>query len=262
MPNRYIRESVLDSDKYHGVGLLERLAFFELLLNADDWGLVPVHRVFLDRKTTVFSGLSAEAIGAKLLTLDQADLIRCYTVRGSTFAFIPKNGFFIRSKRPKYPLPDFTEPQNRTRFNELAEICDARALHQISTSTSTITTSTTPASQVIAIPPCPIRKIIATYNETCRSCRQCRVPTATLHGHISARWRQLFTDDAATDFEAAGKFFAEFFARVQASRFLTGRAKARDGGKPFRASLRWLMKPENFAKTIEGEYDDELQRQV
>lgn len=120
----------------------------------------------------------------------------------------------------------------------------------------------TPASPGVIIPPCPILKIRETYNEMCPLCTRSKVPTATLQGHISARWRQLFSDGAAHDYDGAAEFFREFFARVHASRFLTGRAKARDGGKPFRASLRWLMKPENFAKTIEGEYDDELQRQT
>lgn len=118
------------------------------------------------------------------------------------------------------------------------------------------------ASLGVAIPPCPVRKIVAAYNEICKLGTRSQVPTATLQGHITARWRQVFADGAATDYDTAAEFFREFFTRVEASRFLTGRAKARDGGKPFRASLRWLMKPENFAKTIEGEYDDELQRQV
>lgn len=117
-------------------------------------------------------------------------------------------------------------------------------------------------SSGVAIPPCPVRKIVATYNEICLHCSKSKVPTPTLNAHISARWRQLFADGAVTNFDEAGNFMAEFFTRVNASRFLTGRAKARDGAKPFRASLRWLMKPENFAKVIEGEYDDELQRQA
>ena len=45
------------------------------------------------------------------------------------------------------------------------------------------------------------------------------------------------------------KYWREFFEKVAASEFLCGAA----GG--FAADLEWLIRPENFLKTIEGRYD-------
>jgi hypothetical protein len=260
MPNRYVREACLDSDHYHSVGITGRLAFLELLLNADDFGLVPVHKVFLQRKTTVFAGLSAEAVGAELLSLDQADLIRCYTVGSSPFAYIPRNFFIVRARKPKYPLPDFSALHNRTRFKELAEICAARAIHMHPTSTSTSTSTLSPSGMLDRRPPpCPLRQLADGFNLLCPSCVAHVVDTDARRTRLAARWKQIFRDGAVQSSAEALQFFHDLFKRVEQSRLLTGRVKPASGHtKPFRASLDWLMKPDNFAKLIEGAYDDEL----
>lgn len=43
---------------------------------------------------------------------------------------------------------------------------------------------------------------------------------------------------------------SEVFERIEASNFLTGRVKE------FRASIDWILKPENWKKIIEGNYDN------
>jgi len=123
MPARYVRERMLDSKKYHKVGLIERLAFVELLLLADDFGIVQLDPVFLSRRTTAFVGLGAEAMASKIDAMEKVDLIRTYVVQDEAFAWIPRNGFFRRAKRPAHPLPDFEAPQNLGRFNELKRLC-------------------------------------------------------------------------------------------------------------------------------------------
>lgn len=48
----------------------------------------------------------------------------------------------------------------------------------------------------------------------------------------------------------------EFFERVRASLFLTGRAPAsRDRDEPFKLSLGWAMKAANFREILNGKYD-------
>jgi uncharacterized protein YdaU (DUF1376 family) len=100
----------------------------------------------------------------------------------------------------------------------------------------------------------PISMIASMYNATCKSCVEFQVRNPTRDKHIAARWRQIFSQKAVNDRQEALKFFGDFFARVQASPFLTGRTSS-PGRKPFRASLDWLMLPDNFAKVIEGKYD-------
>ncbi len=111
-------------------------------------------------------------------------------------------------------------------------------------------------------PPCPVSQIIDGYNRLVPSGIEHRVRTDTRQGHITARWRQVFKDKAASGASEGLQFFHDFFERVEASRFLSGNAKPSAGNRPFRVSLDWLMKPDNFAKVIEGKYDDELHRQT
>lgn len=270
MPNRYIRDAVLDSQRYHSVGPLERLAFLELLLNADDWGLVPIHQVFLSRKTTAFTGLTAEALAAKLAALEGPDLIRTYSVTFSPFAYIPRNGFFIRSKRPKYPLPDFEAIQNVGRFNELKALaqnciadvveCTAHAQQQWDpTATATETesstkSSTTPLDHPERSIPCPQQEIVALWTKTLPALRAPRSWGADRQRHLCARWRELLADDEFEDKESGLQWFAWFFDLIGKSTFLTGKVAGGNGKPPFMASLDWVILPSNFAKIIDRKY--------
>lgn len=47
----------------------------------------------------------------------------------------------------------------------------------------------------------------------------------------------------------------EVFAKAEASSFLRGEKGGKDG-RTFRANFDWLMKDANFAKTLDGNYDD------
>jgi len=58
-------------------------------------------------------------------------------------------------------------------------------------------------------------------------------------------------DRYSTDAASALAFFDRFFGYVAASDFLTGR----DGKWPG-CDLAWLVKAENFAKVIEGKYEN------
>lgn len=75
---------------------------------------------------------------------------------------------------------------------------------------------------------------------------------------MSARWKWVMTATkssgaryAATHDEALN-FFERFFAYVGKSDFLTGRNE-----KWTRCNLSWLMKADNFAKVLEGHYENE-----
>lgn len=105
MPNRIIRDAVLDSSRYHAVDKPARLAFLELLLCCDDYGLVPLADVFLRRHCTAFEGLGQAAHAAVLSALADQDLIRVYENDGARFAYIPRFGNNPRAAKPKWPAP-------------------------------------------------------------------------------------------------------------------------------------------------------------
>ncbi len=93
------------------------------------------------------------------------------------------------------------------------------------------------------LPPCPHEKIIALYHEMLPELPRVRTWTTTRRRHLQSRWREY------PDLED----WKTFFSMVKKSPFLMGEIQNSDR-RPFRASLDWLIKPENFAKTIEGKY--------
>jgi hypothetical protein len=277
VPNRYVRAAVLESERYHSVGPHERLAFFELLLLADDFGIVPLHPMFLSRRTTAFAGLSVDAIQAKIHTLDQQDLIRCFSVDNSSFAWIPRNDFYVRAKKPLHPLPDFEAPQYRNRFNALKQLAkkrtssaqhvrggrDADAMHAESTSTSTSTslellphsvdTSATPEKIGVA-PACPVEKIVELWNTVVAPAggRKAMNLSKARREAISRRWREVAP---ATVEEGLAWFESLFRDRIAASKFCTGRTPGRNGDKPFRIGIDIVFRSEQQLDEIaEGKY--------
>jgi len=75
--------------------------------------------------------------------------------------------------------------------------------------------------------------------------------------HLRARWRETAAEKGWRN-EAEGlAYLRKLFAYVGQSRFLSGRSQAANGRPPFAAELAWLVKPENWAKTLEGKYHSE-----
>jgi hypothetical protein len=74
-------------------------------------------------------------------------------------------------------------------------------------------------------------------------------------GNIRARWKQFYDSGDFKDRGGGLDCFRWYFTeKVKPSEFLTGQTEGRNGRKPFIADLEWLMRPQNFAKVIEGKY--------
>ena len=109
------------------------------------------------------------------------------------------------------------------------------------------------------LPACPHRLLIELWKQKAPTNP---APIASLWKGTSAdamraRWDWVMTetDDAgvrlaSTEAEAIA-WFADFFARVGKSSFLTGH-----NDRKFQASLQWVLKAENFMKTLQGNYDN------
>lgn len=131
MPNRVIRESLLESERYHSISNdSARLLFVEILLLADDYGLCPAHALFLRRRTSVAHSKGEEQIAKLLSELADADLVRVYMHAYRRFLFVPRfrhggnKGRVARS--PKWPLPN--DAASLKEINDLQKIRSADAL--------------------------------------------------------------------------------------------------------------------------------------
>lgn len=106
MPNRVIREGMLDSQRYWSVTIEARQLFVHLMLLADDFGLVSLAPVFIRRRC--FDDAPAQSRIDKLIEqLHDADLIRVYSAGDAQarYAFIPRFGQRLRLMRCKHPMP-------------------------------------------------------------------------------------------------------------------------------------------------------------
>jgi hypothetical protein len=88
---------------------------------------------------------------------------------------------------------------------------------------------------------------VALWNETCGAAGlpRCEKLTEARKGHMRARWGNGLG-------ELPG--WKRFFEYILESDFLTGQTPTIKGRPPFRASLDWVVRPENYAKIYEGRY--------
>jgi hypothetical protein len=114
--------------------------------------------------------------------------------------------------------------------------------------------------QLEKIPDCPHQQIIALYAKHLPQLPQPRVWEGKRSDNLRSRWRWVLTAKKsnghryAHDLQSALSFFDRYFGYVAASDFLTGR-----DGKWQGCDLAWLVKAENFAKVIEGKYENRLE---
>lgn len=106
-------------------------------------------------------------------------------------------------------------------------------------------------------PNCPHQKIIESYGKHLPTMPYPKIWEGQRQQNLAARWRWVLTakkpDGApyATDTESALSFFDRFFGYVAKSDFLTGRDDKWHG-----CDLGWLVKAENFAKVVSGNYEN------
>lgn len=278
---------MLDSDRYVSLSNdSERLLFIELLLMADDFGLVPLNYAFLRRRASPCSGRTEKQVEAMLESLIECDLVRTYrSDTGSLFGYIPRFGNVPRSKKPKWPLPPDQPAFNE--INNLARSCTASAsgcvAHAVrvrtnapetETETETVEIHTQPTAVVAspdveattvaaaavrkasasssgvapgdAIPDCPHEAILAEFARVLPMARQPAEWTDARRAMLRTRWRESAKRQSV-------EWWSRFFSYIAKSDFLCGRTES-SGRRPFELSLDWLLKSSNFLKVIEGAY--------
>ena len=113
-----------------------------------------------------------------------------------------------------------------------------------------------------AVPPCPVRQLVALFVQTVPELPHPRIELwkdSAGAASMRQRWKWLLSADAvrddgsryATSASEAVEWFGRYFERVAASDFLTGRSGGWSG-----CDLAWLMKAENFMKVVQGNYEN------
>lgn len=98
-------------------------------------------------------------------------------------------------------------------------------------------------------PPTPYMKIVELFHEKCPSLPRVVKLTEERKKYLRARWKEYPNLE----------FWENFFERIEASNFLTGRADYK-GREPFIAGFTWILRPRNFVEILEGKYDNDRRK--
>ena len=103
-------------------------------------------------------------------------------------------------------------------------------------------------------PPCPHQQIVAAYHELLPELPCMKVWNGTRQQHLAARWRERWKSKSYSTQAEGLAYFRKLFEYIgRECDWLMGRIPGRNG-KPFLATLEWIVTPGNFAKIIEGNY--------
>lgn len=97
--------------------------------------------------------------------------------------------------------------------------------------------------------PCPHQAIIDLYHAHLPTLPRIREWTPARQQALRARWRERPKRQSL-------EWWKKFFLYVDKSDFLTGRGGRSNGHAKWECSLPWLLKAENFAKVVEGHYEN------
>lgn len=104
MPNRIVRDGLLDSQRYWNCTIEARQLYVHLLLLADDLGCVSLAPVFIARRC--FDERPSQAkLDGLIAQLHDQDLLRLYRSGDAPYGFIPKFRQRLQCVRPKHPAP-------------------------------------------------------------------------------------------------------------------------------------------------------------
>lgn len=154
MPNRILREAMLDSDPVAAAGELAEVMFCRLLLVADDLGRFDGRISVISRRCWPLGGPSEESVADRLGALARNGLIVKYEVEGKPFIVIPKFKQRTRTTTSKFPPPP---PECMPDDCQVSDICltsDSQPRTETETETETYseTEGVTRPATVAAIP--------------------------------------------------------------------------------------------------------------
>ena len=164
-----------------------------------------------------------------------------------THAGEPPNGYIERQSTDKPTESDTpqtgkatqqtTHSMNENRHTDFSEIDTPSYINKNKEILRSEETARTRASGTVSN---VLETAVREYNENCKSLEP-------LTGELSYHQGRLVVEAFK---ELHGISFAEYFRRVEASDYLTGRTS-----RGYKTDFNWLIRPENVAKVLSGKYD-------
>jgi hypothetical protein len=235
----------------------------EVFRMALDLGVTPEH--VLGCLVRLWIWADQQSINGNALTVTCVTLDRITCNAG--FANALKNVGWLIGNDMDFTLPNFDRHNGetaKTRANTQKRVAKHRNANTVTGVTPKVLPEKrredmfTTSDEVVVdskLPTCPQKEILALYEEILPELPQPRMWDGARATALTARWRAVLkllknegkTDSARTD--DALDYFRKVFLLVKKSDFLMGRKTE------WTASLGWIVKAENFAKIIDGNYD-------
>ncbi len=272
MPNRLIREEMLESESILSLPVEARWLYVTILLSADDIGFFEATSFKLARRADI----RREAGESLLNMLADADLVRLYEVDNKRYGFIPKFRQRLQIKRAKYPAP----PAALLMDDEDA----SNKINNLAVKTTVVQQKSTVVQQKIAVvqpsepepepepevikdayasksgttfPSCPQQEILSLYGKHLPHLSQPRVWEGNRAAMLKQRWVQAakpsaYSPEGYKSKEAGLAWWDAFFAYIaNDTKLSTG---FESNGRSWRPDLVWIVTAGNFAKIIDGKY--------
>lgn len=152
--------------------------------------------------------------------------------------------------------PDFTNLIKNGFLEPLSNASECyQTIEKCTTETETETETKTDILVASKLPTCPHQEILFLFSEELPELPQPRVWEGAREKDLSSRWRwvldHLKKKGKDQTKEEGLEFFRRMFAYVRESDFLMGKSSA------WSCDLGWIIKANNFAKIIEGNYHKE-----
>jgi uncharacterized protein YdaU (DUF1376 family) len=112
-------------------------------------------------------------------------------------------------------------------------------------------------SSILPTQICPQKEILSAYAELLPELPQPRMWGGTRGNHLTARWKAVLAElkerGKPFDKDAGIEYFRRLFSYIHESDFLMGRTS-----HAWQSDLGWILKSENFAKIIQGNYENKV----
>lgn len=284
MPNRLIREGMLDSEAVLSVPVEARWLFVTIMLSADDVGLFEATEFRLGRRADV----GRDSVGRLMQMLADVDLIRLYEVDGKRYGFIPRFRQRVQIKSTRHPLPPrqlmLDDSDATKKINDLAtettvgtpldsgcatvaqpseaeaEVEERQQPVRPDSASPTVPrrrkTATGPAA-----PACPVESIVAAYHEVLPEWPRARVLREPRRRAIKALWDWVLTSTKtdggrrAETVDQGLQWFRAYFDRARANDFLMGRTPRSSEHSNWQPDIDYLCSDKGLKQVIEKTKD-------
>jgi uncharacterized protein YdaU (DUF1376 family) len=105
-----------------------------------------------------------------------------------------------------------------------------------------------------SIPTCPHQQVVDLFHKTLPELPEVRIWNTTREGLLKARWRETAKRLEWANTQDGIEYFEKLFNWIRQSKFLMGQVNPKPGQRPFECELEWILRPQNWAKLIEGKY--------